>query len=109
MVLKFIKDTCPWLPAPSDTHPSLLFFILDPRLDKDSVIALSVLLHVARIAYEARRASRRTSGLAIDWDREILEPTLALTRCKDPGVSRLLVPPEVRVARPITNRRKRRR
>jgi len=109
VVLKFIKDTCPWLPLPSESHPSFLFFILDPRLEKNSIIAMAVLLHIIRIAYETRRSGRRVAGYAIEWDRAILEPTLTLARCKDPGVGPLLVPPEVRIMRPQTSRRKRRR
>jgi len=108
-ILEFFKATCPWLPAQSDSHPSLLFFILDPRLDKDSVIALAVLLHVARTAYETRRAARRVAGFGADWQRDVLGPTLALIKCKDPDVGRFLIPPEVRVRLPRAFERKRRR
>ena len=109
VISNLFRDAYPWLPGPSCSHPSLLFFILDPRLDNDHMIALAVLLHITRLAYETRRAGRRISGLATNWDHDVFGPTLALILCKDPGVGKYLAPPEVRVVRSGGNGRKRRR
>ena len=97
-VFAFIVGTCPWLPSNPSSFPSILHLLLHYVESADKhhcATAIAVLLHVIRSAYEGRRAARQATGCSHSWESDILEPTLATCFCKDRGIRRFLLPPEL--------------